>query len=450
MQSRAQIDAAHSAPQSMTTTTALTADTRSCELWYFGNLPNSKCMRFSTATPGAAYAGAMGNQTPHCPTIPVGQVTSAVTAPTGGFSCFQFVTAGAATMPVEVSLPSNVTGMVELFVVYPNGGGFKVSEARTGTPLALNFSMSAAQRIGVIIRPFSGPGGQNMNIGVNIPAPAAPTSLNDTANTSTNVPMNRGLNSTITTPGSSNGYYFYPLDTGEAVANYNIVRTANQTVGVRPAQRIAPNVYALSAETIVPASNSGKTISVTSANTNTAGTTTPHGFMVRVSGTNAAAPVDEPYSVRLSGGRNYIFQTVTANTENISRWYPISGAIQVATYLTVTAKIKDAVGNFVPNEPVTFDFVPNLNAPGTVQTLSGVTDEYGVLTVSATFPACSGTTISATNYGPPSTPGDKWNGTAQRGNVLVKVNGVNPPAGYQNQTNIPFTRICSETYLGIE
>jgi hypothetical protein len=415
-------------------------------IWYFGTL-GSKCMQFNNTTPGVGYTGAQGNQAPNCPTIPVGQVTTAVTAPTGGSSCFQFAVAGSVTMPVQVSLPSNVTGIAELFVIYPNGAGFKLSEARTGTPLALNFSMTN-QRIGLVVRLFAGPGGQNMNIGVNVAAPAAPTSLNDTASTATGVPMNRGVTSTITTPGSSNGYYFYPLDTGETQANYNIARTSNQTVGVRPAQLLAPNVYALGTESIVPVSASGQTNQVTSANSNTAGTTTPYGFMVRVSGTNAAAPADEAYSVRLSGARNYIFQTTTVNTENISRYYPISGAIQVATYLTVTAKIKDATGNFVPNEPVTFDFIPNLNVPSVIQTMTGVTDEYGFITMSASFPACSGTTLSANNYGPFGSPTDHWNGTAQRGNVVVKVIGVNPPPGNSTQTTIPFTRMCSETYLG--
>ncbi len=448
--SKAQVDAAYNAPQqqaaSTMTTSALTADTRSCETWYFGTL-GSKCLRYSNLTPGVGYAGAMGNQAPNCPTIPVGQVTTAITAPTGGSSCFQFVTSGAVTMPVEVALPSNVTGIAELFVIYPNGGGFKLSEARTGTPLALNFTMSAAQRIGLVIRPFSGPGGQNMNIGVNVGAPAAPTSLNDTAANATGVPMNRGINSTITTPGSSNGYYFYPLDTGETQANYNMVRTTNQTVGIRPAQLLAPNVYALGTEAIVPASASGQTNTAVSANSNTAGTTTPYGFMVRVSGTNAAAPADEAYSVRLSGARNYIYQTTTVNTENISRWYPISGAIQVATYLTVTAKIKDATGNFVPNEPVTFDFKP-YNLGAAVQTMSGVTDEYGFITVTANFPACTGPVESSNGYGGPGSPTDHWNGTAQRGSVTITVAGVNPPPGNSSTTVLPFTRICSETYQG--
>jgi hypothetical protein len=187
---------------------------------------------------------------------------------------------------------------------------------------------------------------------------------------------------------------------------------------------------------------------MTSSNSNTAGTTTPFGFMVRVSGTNASAPADEAYSVRVSGGRNYIFQTTTANTENISRYFPISGVIQVATYLTVTAKIKDGSGNFVPNEPVTFDFKPYNNS-SVVQTMTGVTDEYGVVTVTSnTFPACTGSVQTANNYGPFGSPTDHWNGTAQSGTVTVKVIGTNVPAGYSNQTAIPFTRICSETYLG--
>ena len=430
----------------MATTSSLTADTRSCEIWYFGTL-GSKCMRYSTATPGTTYTGAMGNQAPNCPTIAVGQAAAAVTAPTGGSSCFQFVTTGSVAMPVEVALPPNVTGIAELFVIYPNGAGFKLSEARTGTPLALNFTMSAAQRIGLVIRPFSGPGGQSTNIGVNVAAPAAPTALNNTAANATGVSMNRGVSSTITTPGSSGGYYFYPLDTGETQANYNIGRTTNQTVGIRAAQRVAPNVYTMGSETILPVSASGQTGTATSGSSNAAGTTTPHGFMLRVSGTNASAPADEAYSVRVSGARNYIFQTTSVNTENISRYFPISGIIQVATYLTVTAKIKDATGNFVPKEPVTFDFKPYNNS-SVVQTLTGVTDEYGFITMTANFPACAGPVQTANNYGPFGVPSDHWNGTAQSGSVTIKVVGTNPPAGYSSQTSIPFTRMCSETYLG--
>lgn len=448
-QSRAQIDAAYTSlvqSESPVTTNLVASETRSCWMWYFGP-SGSKCMGYNDTTPGVGRVGAQGNQAPNCPTVPVGVATRSVTPPAGGSSCFQWVDTGAVSMPVEVALPPNVTGIVELFVILPNGAGFKLTEARTGTPLAMNYSLTG-QRVGLVFRPFTGPGGQNFSIGVNVPALVAPTSLNDTANTATEVPMNRGVSSTITTPGSSNGYYFYPLDAGETKANYNIVRTSNQTVGIRSAQLLAPNVYALGTETIVPVSASGQTTQVTSANSNTAGTTTPYGFMVRVSGANAAAPADEAYSVRLSGGRNYLYSTTTDNTENISRYYPISGAIQVATYLTVTTKVKDATGNFVPNEPVTVEFRPNLNAPITVQTMIGVTDEYGFITMTGNFPACSGTTLSQSNYGPFGSPTDHWNGTAQRGNVTIKVVAINAPVGYGNQAVIPFTRICSETYLG--
>lgn len=61
---KAQVDAAYSAPQqqaaSAMTTSALTADTRSCETWYFGTL-GSKCLRYSNLTTGVGYTGAMGN-----------------------------------------------------------------------------------------------------------------------------------------------------------------------------------------------------------------------------------------------------------------------------------------------------------------------------------------------------------------------------------------------------
>jgi hypothetical protein len=85
---------------------------------------------------------------------------------------------------------------------------------------------------------------------------------------------------------------------------------------------------------------------------------------------------------------------------------------------------------------------------GTRQVATYRTDISGRLSVQTALPACSGALISKLNYGPSGSPIDHWNGTAQNASVKVVLLGAVPVSPACATFSIPFTRICSETYLG--
>ena len=257
--------------------------------------------------------------------------------------------------------------------------------------------------------------------------------------------MNQTFSGTIATPGVDQGYVFYPLRTSQSTAEITATLTSNQTAAYRSVQQTSPNTYVLGAEMAIPYSSSGTAIPYTSPNpANVAGTTTPYGVMVRVSGANTAAPTNEPYSIRVATRTNSINTASLTNTENISRWYPASGLLQVANYVTTNITVKDANGDLLPGETVAIKVQANTLDSNSIQTIQGVTDANGSLVVTVPLAACTGTVQTNSNYGPPGSPTDHYKGTAQDGKVIQSlINSTSTPT-----TTMSFKRICSETYLG--
>jgi hypothetical protein len=153
-----------------------------------------------------------------------------------------------------------------------------------------------------------------------------------------------------------------------------------------------------------------------------------------------------------------------SNTENISRWYPITPAqLQTANNIVASVRVADEFGAIVKNHPIRLRIERRIGDPAATQEpiyfsnvegwmspTRALNPAGGTLLLQTNYSAaCSGTVESAGPYGPPSVPGDKWNGTAQRGRITATVLGSGAVAPATTIVQLPFLRICSETYLGI-
>lgn len=394
-------------------------------------------------------SSAQGPVVSQCQTVALGQSLTVLSPPPGNdlpggpYGCYQFLTTTPVTTTLQVNFPTGVTGIGELYFVSQNSGGLKqAGSSGSSNSISIPFTNQSSRMV-LTVHTDNGAQGRPMTIGFGVPAPALVP--NNSPSTATVAAMNQVFGGVVATPGIDQGYVFYPLRTGQTTAEISASFSANQTAGYRSAQLTGPNSYALGAESAIPSNQSGTVIAYSSPNpANAAGTTTPYGIMVRVSGANAAAPANEGYSVRVATRANAIYTASLTNTENISRWYPASGLLEVATSVTTNITVKDPNGSFLPGETVLIKVQANTGDPATIQTVQGVTDGNGSLSMTVPLAACSGAVQTSNNYGPPGSPTDHYNGTAQDGVVIQTLaNTLNAP-----QTKMSFKRICSERYLG--
>jgi len=285
-------------------------------------------------------------------------------------------------------------------------------------------------------------------MGINIAAPQA-LPVNDTQVQAQTVDMNEWVTGQLALP-LSKAYYFIPFKApSQTSAILTPTFTANQRIGYRAAQKTASGTFNVQTETIL-SSGSGATYLISSPYpANAVGTTTPSGVLVRVYGVTAGAPNDEPFSFRVGVKNTRVDSYDISNTETISRYYPASPiGLQVANYVDMVLVAKDGKGQVVKGQPVELTTQTNVQDSNSAQSVLYRTNINGKVSIRTTLASCLGAVESKTNYGPFGSPTDHWSGTAQYGSSLVQLIGAQPNAPATNYRQVPFVRICSETYLG--
>jgi hypothetical protein len=387
---------------------------------------------------------AIGPEVPGCTTIPVGSVSTGTSPPAGGLSCFQFVTSSAAPLTTQIALPSGITGIAELYVVAPNGSGMKISDDLSrSNPMSVS-SAHGNMRLALMVRPETGAGGQEIKIGVGVPASPQ---INDTPETATIAAMNQTVSGTIPVPGASARYYFYPLQAGQTAAVVSSGTTGNQTASYRRAQKTGPNTYILESEVSLQA---GAYDYPSDLPLNTVDTTSPYGIMIKISGSSGSAPVNEPFTFRVGIQNSFISTQTPWNNENLTNMYNVtSGLVQSFRYIGTTIVVKDEIGNVIPGERLGITITPNQNDSLSSRYQEVRTDNNGVFVLNYSLPACTGVDLGQQNI-QLTVPGDHWIMNGQTGVVIAEVLDSTPPLRFTSRKRVEtqFYQICSETYAG--
>lgn len=438
-----------------------------CRLMYFGGL-GVRCMipGEELYTGSGTDASSIAAPAPFCQEIAVGQLQYGVTPVPGSIACYQFTVSASTVLNFEAVLPAGVVGTAELHRMLTNGSGFPLARSKSPTNPLAGTATTQYQRVILVVRTANGPGNQVFGLAINATVPQ-PLPTNNIVADARPIDMNEIVNGTLNS-NTDTAYYFYPLDVGQTTALLTATfDSPTVQVGYRSAKRTAPGTYTLLAETVVSSSDSGGAqLGLTSGYAaNTAGTTTPAGILIRVTGLSSSGPANPPFVIRV-GQRAITLDSGfdIVNTESISRWFPTTPPwLQAANYITSQRiGIKDANGAWVKNHPVRLTVQRNNGDSSTKQQTNYVTNHEGkaaingvlntagtVYPITTNFSAgCSGAVLTATNYGPIATPRDHWNGTAQPGSVTVDVLGASPVISNSTSFTVQFTRICSETYLG--
>lgn len=439
----------------------------SCKQMYFGSL-GVRCMLYGEDTP-TAYSGtdtstiAPLNQ--WCPEIPIGQLIYGVTPAPGSLACYQFAVEANTSINYQVSLPPDISGKAEVFRILSNGAGFPVARAESpASPLASSLNTQYV-RLALVVRTSNGNGGQVYGLGINTTVPQPLPSASTLAD-ARRIEMNEELRETLASP-QDTVYYFYPLRNGQTTALINAsFNHSNLQITVQPAKKLLSGSYSTSGTpTILGSTQSNGTpwVFTSAYPANTASTTEPTGVMIKVTGTTSSTFAAEPYQVRAGVRTVHLVGFDITNTENISRWYPTTTAmVQAANNIVTVAGVKDHNGAWVRNHPVQLTVQRFNSAPSTKQITTHKTNYWGKMAVNQALPAsgsttpvttlfaapCSGSVTTKNNYGPPGSPSDHWNGTAQTGSVNVLLQSAQPSTGNPSTLTFNFTRICSETYLG--
>jgi hypothetical protein len=438
---------------------------QNCQTMYLGNL-GIRCLQYGEAAPVSSPgvdASSLAPVNQYCPEIAIGQLIYGVTPRQGSLACYQFVVQASSTINFELVLPDGLVGVAELFTNIPNGVGFMSARASTSSAVMTGSAVTQYRRMVLVLRLANGVGGKVFGLAINgsVPNPLPATASVSDART---IELNEDVNDVLPA-GQSTAYYFVPLRNSQTTALVTAKFThANLQVAYRSAQRTSPGVYSLGAETIVSAANSsGQQITFSSAYpANSAGSPNIAGTMVRVTSLTGAA-TNEPFEFRVGARAVGFVGFDILNTENISRWYPVNPAqLQAANYIITKVGAKDQNGAWVKNHPVELTVDRNVAVSTARQITRYLTNVDGQMSLNGdqatsgsgyslmtTFPgACTGTVIAKNNYGPPGTPRDHWNGTAQNGRVTIKLLGAVPISPASATGSLIFTRICSETYLG--
>lgn len=418
-----------------------------CKTMYFGTAKLA-CLQ---PGPGGIVTNLKGTDsssippaTQWCQAITPGTIAPATTPAPGTMACYQFTVQDLTNLNVQTAFPTGIVGSAELYNINSNTSGFKLAESfYPNNPMSTTYTTQFIRAV-LVVKTTNGAGGAPMNIGVNAPT-ATPIPATNTLANAISMAINDTVYGKIATPLTS-AYYFYPLKIGQAKAAIRATFTLNQQVAYSFAQQTGPGTYNTQPEIVFTPAQSGKNIAATSpypANTST--TTTPAGVLIRVSGINSSAPANEAFTARVGIADATISSYNIENTETISRWYPVSPAqLQAATYITSTAQVTDSSGAPVRDQDITVTVNRNTSVNGSVQVSTLRTDNSGRISITTQMPACSGTVFVQNNYGPPGSPTDHWDGTAQRAAVVFNLPDVVPA---ETRTQI-FTRICKETYRG--
>ncbi|RRS02423.1 hypothetical protein EIP75_20330 [Aquabacterium soli] len=435
----------------------------SCSTMYFGT-NGVRCFIYGSPAPNGIQGtgpSTIASVNQWCPEIPVGQLLQGVTPPPGSLACYQFVVNASTAINFQAQLPAGVVGIGELFNVNTNGSGFMIAKSTSPTAPLSGTATTQYLRLVLVIRTSNGTGGQVFGYGINLPS--APTLASNTTSSNAHViDMNEEVSGTLVN-NTDSAYYFYPLKTGQTKALISVTfNGSNQVAAFSSAQKTGPNTYSVSPETPLSSTQSGTQLLFTSTYAaNTAGTTTPAGVMVRVTGTNSSAPANQAYGLRVGAQVVNIASMDIYNTESITRWFPVSGFLQAANYISTYLGAIDDQGAWVKNQPVQLTVQRFNNDINSRQVMTVKTNIWGRIADTPTLPqtggvtkttnfaaACSGSLLSSNNYGPPGNPTDHWKGTAQMGTVSATLLGAAPVAPKYSTFAIQFTRICSETYLG--
>lgn len=373
-----------------------------------------------------------------CREIVPGRQFTTVTPPPGSAVCYQFVVNETAPASFQLQLPEGVSATAELSMSRKNGLGFTLARAKTTNGGLLSGSVAPIRysRLFLTLRVSTGTGGLPAPVVINSTLPAQ-VPVNNTVATATRVDLNEELKTTLAAP-LDEAYHFFPLGTGETTALLTSTFTPlNQNVSYYQAQETAPGVFNLGPELGVPAGYStGDPLSLISTYpANTAGGTATAGFLVKVKGINSGAPANQPYTLRVGSAKVVFADLGIENTENISRWFPEQPPLlEVANYVTTRIGAKDQNGFWVKNQPVAITVQRNVGDINTVQVLTGYrTNAEGKASntpllpttglpgvpITTNFTACYGTVTTALDYGPPGSPRDHWDGTAQEGRVTI-------------------------------
>lgn len=418
-----------------------------CKTMYFGT---AKLACFQPG-PGGIVTNLKGTDsssippaTQWCQAITPGVITQATTPAPGTMACYQFAVQDLINLDIQTALPTGIVGSAELYNINSNTTGFKLAESmHPNNPMSTTYTTQFIRAV-LVVKTTNGAGGSPMNIGVNAPT-ATPVPATNTLANAISMAINDTVYGKIANPLTS-AYYFYPLKIGQSKTGIRATFTLNQQVAYSFVQKTGPGTYNTQPEIVITPAQSGKNITATSPYpTNTSTTTTPAGVLIRVSGINGSAPTNEAFTARVGIADATISSYSLDNTETISRWYPVTPAqLQAATYITSYAQVTDSSGAPVKDQDITVTVNRNTSISGAVQASTLRTDNSGRISITTQMPACSGTVLAQKNYGPPGSPADHWDGTAQRAAVVFNLPDVVPAV---SKTQI-FTRICKETYRG--
>lgn len=435
----------------------------SCSTMYFGT-NGVRCFIYGSPAPNGIQgtgASTIASVNQWCPEIPVGQLLQGVTPAPGSLACYQFVVNASTALNFQALLPAGIVGIGELFNMNTNGTGFMIAKSTSPTAPLSGTATTQYLRLALIIRTSNGTGGQVFSYGINLPS--SPTLASNTTSSNAHViDMNEEVSGTLVN-NTDSAYYFYPLKTGQTKALISVTfNGSTQQAAFASAQKTGPNTYTVSPETTLSSSQSGTQLLFTSTYAaNTAGTTTPAGVLVRVTGTSSSAPANQAFGLRVGAQVVNIATMDIYNTESITRWFPVSGFLQAANYISTYLGAVDDQGSWVKNQPVQLTVQRFNNDVNSRQVMTVKTNIWGRIADTPALPqtggvtkttnfaaACSGSLLSSNNYGPPGNPTDHWKGTAQMGTVSATLLGAAPVAPKYSTFAIQFTRICSETYLG--
>jgi hypothetical protein len=418
-----------------------------CRTMYFGNA-RLACLQSGSGGVVPSLQGSDSSSIPPatqwCQSVTPGTVISSIVPAPGSMACYQFTVQNMGSVNVQASLPTGIVGSAELYNINPNTSGFKLAESfYPNKPLSTSYS-TQFMRIVLVVKASNGVGDAPMNIGVNNGG-VTPSPSNGAMGTATTMAINDTAFGGMATP-LGVAYYFYPLKAGQTKASIRATFTANQQAGYRFAQKTGPGAFNVQPEIVLtPAQNNQNIVATSPYPANTAATTAPSGVLVRIAGINGLAPANESFTARVGVADVIISSYDLVNTETITRWYPDTpGLLDAATYITANALVTDIAGASVKGQDVLLNVKRNTQDPNAAQTALYRTDDSGRISITTLMPACTGTVSNASNYGPPGTPTDHWNGTAQTGSVIFDVMS-NISGSVRTQS---FTRICSETYLG--
>lgn len=393
---------------------------------------------------GGASAADIAAVIPGCTQVAVGTTFAANTPAAGVSACYQFVVTNTATVASQVLLPADVGGIAELYIEFPNTLGGKATDAQSpSSPLNLNVT-TAYRRVVLMIRPASGIGGQTMSIGIGVPAVPIPGQLNDDPSRAKVLKMNDTVSGTIQASGQNRFYYFYPTTNRQTSAQLYANFASNQVAGYRLAQRSAAGVFSWNEEVPLTSLLETDPQTITGLTPTPTGSTTINGIMIRVENQTAAIG---NFKVRAGVKTAYIFSQGTWNNENLTRIYDVArGLRQAHSYIGVWVELKDADGLPVAGEQVQYDLYQDASGTGRVSS-TAVSDQSGRINFVSQLPYCFGVNRNVLNIDY-SIPADRWSMNGQKAKFNVRLPNSVPPPPEENDIDMEFYNVCSETYLG--